>query len=256
MPELATKATQLFAELETLRSKQKIDAFTSKRLEHEAKKLLSVDAFSGYQILGALSSFSGKIAEMRENYNKALQLALTPAQKSIVLHNHSIVLKDAGYLTEAVELSSQSYDLEAAELKLSNFVETCYRAGLFHRAIQYMSRVVLPKEIDFSQTIPLIVSFMDKHGVQDEELQKMIEIAVSVLHEHRFFDFRSIYIGLVSDGDFTWFQYVISVDCSVEEMVAMDCELATRLAEAELPKNLLSNFLVTYKFAEDDDETY
>lgn len=256
MPELATKATQLFAELDVLRSTPKIDAFTLKRLEHEAKKLLAVDAFNGYQILGALFGFSGKISEMRENYDRALKLALTSAEKSMALHNYSIALKDTGYLTEAVELSSQSYDLEAAELKLSNFVETCYRAGLFHRAIQYMGRVVLPKEIDFSQTIPLIVSFMDKYGVQDEELQKMIEIAISVSHAHNFFNFRNMHTKFVSDEDSTWFEYVISVDCSVEEMVEMDCELATRLADAELPKNLLSNFLVTYKFAENDDESH
>lgn len=255
MPELATKAMQLFAELDILRSTPKIDAFTLKRLEHEAKKLLSVDACSGYLLLGALSSFSGKISEMRENYDKALKLASTSAEKSIALHNYSTSLRDTGYFAESVELAFQALNLDAGDWRKLNFASSCYKAGSLHRAIQYVENIVLLNQ-ELSQQIIAVVKFMDEHGVRDEELQKMIEIAISVLHEHHFFDFRNIFIGITSDGDFTWFEYVISVDCSVEEMVEMDCELATRLAEAELPKNLLSNFLVTYKFVENNDESH
>ncbi len=252
MPELATKATQLFAELDILRSTPKIDAFTLKRLEHEAKKLLAVDAFRGYQILGALFGFSGKISEMRENYDRALKLALTPAEKSIALHNYSTSLENAGYFAESVELAFQVLSLGTGYLQKLAFLWSCYRAGSLHRAIQYVENIALLDQ-ELSRQIVAVVKFMDEHGVRDEELQKMIEIAVSVLHAHDFFDFRNISIGFSSDEESAWFRYVIRVARSVEEVVEMKYELATQLAEVDLPMNLLSNFLVTYQCVGDED---
>lgn len=253
MPELATKSAQLFDELKKLHYQSKIDEITLKRLEREAKKLLAVDALNGYQILGALCGFAGRIAEMRENYDKALQLALTPAERATALHNYATSLGDTGYFSEAAELAFQAQNLEPSSYQLSYFVSKCCVAGLFHRAVQYIE-ATLDKKL--FESVISVTQFMNTHGVQDEELQKMIEIAVSVLRERHFFDFRNVSTGFSSDEESTWFQYVISVDCSVEEMVEMDYELATRLAEADLPINVLSNFLVTYQFLEDADETH
>lgn len=253
MPELATKAMQLFAELDILRSTPKIDAFTLKRLEHEAKKLLSVDAFRGYQILGALFGFSGKISEMRENYDKALKLAPTPAEESMALNNYSASLLVTGYFAESVELVFQALNLDTGDLHKLNFALSCYKTGSLHRVIQYVENIVLLNQ-ELSQQIIAVVKFMDEHGVRDEELQKMIEIAISVLHAHDFFDFRNMYMytRFISDESSTCFCYVIKVDRSVEEIVDMKYELASQLAEIDLPINLLSNFLVTYECAEED----
>jgi tetratricopeptide (TPR) repeat protein len=251
MPELATKTTQLFAELDVLRSKPKIDAFTLKRLEHEAKKLLSVDAFSGYQLLGALSSFSGRVSEMRENYDKALKLASTPAEKSVALNNYSASLLVTGYFAESVELVFQALNLDAGDLHKLNFALSCYKSGSLHQAIQHIENLARLDQ-DLSQQIIAVVKFMDEHGVRDEELQKMIEIAISVLHARNFFNFRNMRTAFVSDEDSTWFCYVIKVDRSVEEVVDMRYELAGQLAEVDLPMNLLSNFLVTYECAEEE----
>lgn len=255
MPELATKSAQLGDELKKLHYQSKIDEITLKRLEREAKKLLAVDALNGYQILGVLCGFAGRIAEMRENYDKALQLALTPAERATALHNYATSLGDTGYFLESVERALQSRSLEPTDFRLPNFASMCCTSGLFHLASQYI-KYINRLDQKVSQHIVTVVQFMDKYGVQDEELQKMIEIAVSVLHERHFFDFRNVSTGFSSDEESTWFQYVISVDCSVEEMVEMDYELATRLAETDLPINVLSNFLVTYQFLEDADEPH
>jgi hypothetical protein len=251
MPELATKATQLFDGLETLRSKSKVDTLILRHLEHEAKKLLSVDAFRGYQILGALSSLSGKVSEMRENYGKVLKLASTPAEELMALHNYSTSLGGTGYFAESVELAFQALNLDAGDWRKLNFASSCYKAGSLHRAIQYVENIVLLNQ-ELSQQIIAVVKFMDEHGVRDEELQKMVEIAVSVLHAHDFFNLRNIHTEFVSDESSTWFCYVIKVDRSVEEIVDMKYELASQLAEIDLPINLLSNFLVTYECAEEE----
>jgi len=251
MPELATKATQILAELDVLRSKLEIDAVTLKRLERDAKSVLKVDAFRGYQLLGALFGFSGKVSEMRENYDRALKLALTPAEKSMALHNYSVSLDNAGYFTESVELAFQVLNLGAEDLQKLAFAWSCYRAGSFHRATQYIENIALLDQ-KLSQQIIAVVKFMDEHGVRDEELQKMIEIAISVLHARNFFNFRNMRTAFVSDEDSTWFCYVIKVDRSVEEVVDMRYELAGQLAEVDLPMNLLSNFLVTYECAEEE----
>lgn len=253
MPELATKAEQLFAELETLRSTPEINPFTFKRLQREANGLLKVDALSAYQILGVLSGFAGHIAEIRKNYERALQLATTSLKKSEALYNYAASLSYVGYFAESVEFIDQAQTLVTIpDFRLLDSVQMYSRAGLFHRAKQHIDKIeLLDKEL--SKVIFSIMQFMDKHAVHDESYQKLLEIAVSVLHQHQFFNFhsRNIVIGFAEDDNSRWFRYVIKVNRPVGEIVEMKYELACQLAEMDLPLNLLSHFIVTYQCAEE-----
>jgi hypothetical protein len=252
MPALATKTAELLERLEHLRTTPEIDPFTLKRLQREAHNLLKADAFSAYQILGALEGFTGNIKEMRRNYEIARSLALTERDKSRVLHNYTVSLSDTGYFSEAALLQAESHhQIETAKFDLSHPVQDHLRAGLFHQVAQYAEQATnLDDKLFFY--ILSVTQFMDKHEVSDQELQRLIEIAVSVLHEHQFFNFyfRNIIIEFAADESSRWFRYVIKVNRSVEEVVEMEYELACQLAEIDLPLNLLSNFITTYECAE------
>ena len=248
MPELATKTDQLFKEINRLQFTHKIDGFTLIRLEKEALKLLNIDAFSSYQLLGTLAGFKGEITSIHENYKKALKLVVTSQDNARAFNNYAVSLFNMGCFSEAIELSVKSYEYNPPSEVIMLISSRLSYAGLIHKAADLISKHNL---IDLYFVFE-IEQFMDEHGVTDEQLQKLIEIAISVLHEHQFFDFRnSINVEFAEDENSKWLRYVIKIDRSVDEIVEMKYELACALAESDLPTELLLNFIVAYEIAEE-----
>ena len=269
MPELATKANQLYEETERLRLAPKLDTFTLNRLQREANNLLKVDAFNAYQILGALASFEGNITRVRENYEKALNLASINEDKAMILNNYAVSMGIMGYFSEAAKLGIESYNIFPSLRRAKQNIHHFMRAGLFHHAAELTHKI---DNLDLDNGLFSLISrttrFMDKHGVSDEELQKLIEITITVLHARQFFDFHynvqlgflededsqwfhNVQLGFLEDEDSQWFRYVIKVNRSVEEIIEMIYELANQLAEVDLPIKLTSNFITAYEIAEE-----
>ncbi len=249
MPELATTSNQLLQELSQLHSMRNIDQFTLKRLQKEAQSLLKSDPLNAHLFLGALAGLKGERSSIHENYKQALTLAPTNPNNAIVLSNYITSLLDIGSFSEAVEPVIKAYDYK---LPISEIVTTILaKAGLFHRVAELIRQDHLVVAAD--SFIFRTERFMDQHGVSDAELQKLIEIAISVLHAHRFFDFRStrIITEFAEEEDSQWFRYVIKINCSVEEIVDLKYELACQLAEDDLSTELLLNFITAYEFAEE-----
>jgi tetratricopeptide (TPR) repeat protein len=246
MPELATKTNQLAEEINQLRLISKIDSFTIARLEREAQKLVKIDAFSAYQLLGILASLKGDIVSLHKNYEKALKLVVTNQDNARALSNYAASLVNMGYFSEAAELSVKSYGYNPPSEVIILIPSRLTYAGLIHKAVDLIRKHNL---IEFHFVFE-IEQFMDKHGVTDEQLQKLIEIAISVLHEHQFFDFRnSINVEFAEDEYSKWLRYVIKINRSVDEIVEMKYELACALAESDLPTELLLHFIVAYEIA-------
>jgi hypothetical protein len=151
-----------------------------------------------------------------------------------------------GYFSEAAELSVKSYGYNPPSEVIILIPSRLTYAGLIHKAVDLIRKHNL---IEFHFVFE-IEQFMDKHGVTDEQLQKLIEIAISVLHEHQFFDFRnSINVEFAEDEYSKWLRYVIKINRSVDEIVEMKYELACALAESDLPTELLLHFIVAYEIA-------
>lgn len=248
MPELATKTNQLLEEINQLRLISKVDSFTFTRLEKEAQKLVKIDAFHAYQFLGILASFKEDITCVHENYKKALNFALENRDKSIVLNNYAVSLANMGYFIKAAELSIKSYEYSPPSEVIKLISSRFAYAGLFHYAANFAREYNLVSN-DFIFAIA-VEAFMDEHGVIDEELQKLIEVGISILHKHKFFNFRNaVHIEFSAGEDSKWLRYVIKIDRSIDEIVEMDYELACALAEVDFSTELLLHFIIVYEIA-------
>jgi len=243
MPELATKTNQLLDEMNSLRFKQHIDEFTLLRLEREVQKLLQIDPFNAYQFLGMLAVFREDIANVHKYYETASKLATTSGEKNILLNNYAASLCNMGYFSKAVKLSD---DITDSSIEIVKPVKVFFSAGLFHRAANFIRKHSLEND----NFIFAVEQFMNEHGVTDEQLQKLIEITISVLHKHQFFNFRNaVHIEFSSDESSIWLSYIIKVDRSIEEIVEMDYELACAIAEEDFPTDLLLHFIPVYEVA-------
>jgi hypothetical protein len=229
-----------------LRFKPKVDEFTLLRLEKDAQKLLRVDPFNAYQLLGMLSCFKGKINDMHESYKKALNLAITKEDKELVLDNYAASLYNTGYFSQSAELSSKIYNISFPVKLIESINDRFFYAGLFHQVANFSRKYNLPS----NSFIFKIESFIDKYNIKDEQIQKVIKIAISVLHNHHIFNFHNaVYLELSSDESSTWLSYIIKVNRPVEEIVEMDYELACALAEEDFSSDLLLHFVPVYEVA-------
>lgn len=256
MPVLATKTSEILKELDDLRSKRKkVDTFTLQRLQKEAEKLLQVNAFHAYQILGAIASFRNKKDEVQANYEKALKLAPADEDRAITLNNYATSIGIMGYFSEAVTLSLKASNFSSSFQFIEQSINKLIKVGLFHRAAELISQLD-----SFDSTLSTLIlramQFMDRHSVSDEELQQVIEVTISVLQARQIFDFYQpvIQMEFVTDEESEWFHYSIEVGCSVDEIVEMEYELACQLAELELPLELALYFVTGYEIAEEYDD--
>lgn len=233
-------------------------------MEQKANLLLEQDKITAYQFLGDLASFKGDINNVHSYYEKALELVKTDdAKKLIVLFDYSACLFDMGFFSKGIELSISAYNIVCNTDPLFPFVFKSIiirfmRVGLVHRAADLIRKKSNEKYLtnifnELFGDIRLIFElekFMDEHGINDELLQRLFEIGISVLHKHKFFNFRSPpLIEFSADEDSKWLCSVIKIDRSVDEIVEMKYELACALAESDLPTELLLNFIVAYEIA-------
>lgn len=250
-PQLATNASKLADEINQLLLMNNVDTFTLARLEREIDKLLQRDAFNAYVLRGALAGLKHDLQAIHESYRTALKLAIIKEDRVTVFSNYASALEWNGYFSEAVKLAMESYKVFPSAYLLQRSIELALKTGLFHQAADLI-RKHPDEQIDGSHAYFQTEQFMDEHAVSDELLQKLIEIAIAVLHKCGFFNFHRD--GMIrpeydKDEDSQLFYYIITVNRSMEEVIDMNYELACEIAKSGLPTTLTLNFIPVYEVA-------
>ncbi len=123
-----TKASELLKRLHIMAKAGAVDEMELRRIERDADKLLSADAFMGHQILGALAALRQDEKTARDHHRIALQLAQNSTEmQSLALYNLAVSLNVLGRHADAaaqawaaVEIGKPTEDdlAEAAELAI------------------------------------------------------------------------------------------------------------------------------------------
>lgn len=248
-PQLVTNANKLVDEINQLSLADEIDEFTFARLEREIDKLLKIEPFRAHSFRGVLASLRHDWNSMREDYQVALKLATINEDKAVVLQNHATALEWNGCFSEAAKLAVESYDTFPSTYRAQRVIELFVRTGLFHQSASFMRQYPQKLQSDNYRFFLQVEQFMDQHGVSDEMLQQLIEMAVAVLHKHEFFNFHSNLIReeLVEDESELCFCYTIKIKRSITEAVDLNYELAREIAKSGLPTSLTLNFVPMYE---------
>ena len=105
-PSPAPTSEKILASLAAMANEIDPNGFELKRLEREARKLLNVDAVSGYTALGAVASLRGDVEDVHAHHKRALNLSGESAE---ALHNYAASLTKLGEFTEALEVARRAY---------------------------------------------------------------------------------------------------------------------------------------------------
>jgi len=253
-PQRATNSKKLLEEIERLRLSDEIDEFTFARLEREIDKLLKVEPLISYTLNGILAGLRCDLSSIHKNFQTALNLAIMKEDKATVLDNYATSMWINGYFSEASKLGMESYENFPSLHFAQQNILRLGAVGLFHQATNLIrKRPPNEQDNDKRRFFFEVEQFMDQQDVSDESLQQLIEMAIAVLHKHKFFNFRdhdgATQMELVGDESDLCFCYTIKVKGSMAEVIDLNYELAREIAKSGLPTSLTLNFVPMYEVA-------
>lgn len=221
---------------------------TLTHLKNKANRLLkSEEVIDAYIALGILASLEGQIEQLHANYKQALHRS--PYLLS-TMASYASSLAYVGYFSEAADLMLQAYHTsENKSTYLDDTICFCGIAGRFHQIGKLLLNVndTVSRSNQTHRLCQLaeeVIAFMDEKEVGDEELEKLIKLTMSVLHQHHIYVASNhIQMSLFADASYKWFHYGVLVPESVETVLDLDVELASKIDSENLSKNLTSYFI-------------
>lgn len=246
-----TKASELIEKINALLHQEERDEFTLRKTKSEAENLRSSDAFSAYVSLGMLASLENDENGMRKNHLAALKLQPNDSNGNL---NYSTSLNNLGFYSEAKEYAHNAYEGNRGNSTiLSYLIERCFKSGRVSEARNWLEKweTEFPKGACESKEIILKASkLLDSHGVNDDDVEKLVNLSSSVLHRHQIYPHRAK-TETLTDEESHWLNYTLEVQRPPEEIVNLIFESAMELAKSNIPSQVTDAVIVTYSSALD-----
>jgi tetratricopeptide (TPR) repeat protein len=219
------------------------------QFKNEAQKYVQSDNVDAYLAIGTLAGLEGNIDALQANYQQAI--TEYSAKHAYILMLYAKCLTPYGFWEQVADFHHQAYRLSPLKNYLDDAIYFYGLAGHFHQVaskLKTWDKVSPQVAHRFSQLAGDVVKFMDERNVSDADLERLINVALLLIRQHKLSIAASmINISLLEDEDSQWFHYGIPLHESVEKMVELDFELADRIAEEKLPVNLTGYFVPTFE---------
>lgn len=220
------------------------------QLKKEALQCSQFNDVDGYLARTVLAGLDGNLNAIHSNYQQAITSFSNQHAFSLAVYAKSLML--FGLFSRAADLMHKAFELSPTTLNyLDDAIYFYGLAGHFHQ-VEKLLKIWDKQNINqthrFSSIAPSVIELMDDKNVSDTDLEKLINIALSLLQPHNLTVMTSqINISLREEENDKWFYYGIPISqkLSVEEIVELDCELADSMAEKELSP-MLSAYFVTF----------
>jgi tetratricopeptide (TPR) repeat protein len=220
----------------------------------ERQEHIHKNDFDDYLALGSLAGLEGDIEAIHKNYQQAI--AVSSARHADILTLYAKCLTPFGLFAQAAELMSQAYYFSHHLDFLADAIQFYGLAGRFHQVADLLKtweQVSPNKTHPFSNDALKIMAFMDEQQVSDDDLQGLIDLAMSILRQNQLTVVpEQIEVDLYADESSQWFHYGILLHESVEKVVKMDAELADKTVE-ECPSQIIKGgFVPLFKAMEEE----
>ena len=244
-----TKASELFKLLNVLFLGEDRDEFTLRKIKKETEALRSSDAFAAYILLGGLASLEHDVEGMRRNHSKAIKIRPDDPDANI---NYASSLKNLGFYTEARKFAERAYLADQTYLRtLNDLIEMCWASGRVREAMKWLRRWKLEehgKANDTREATIRATELLDENGVSDDEVERLVQLKLSVLHKEKIYPSRSIGVPM-EDEESRWLNYLVEVRLSPKEVVELNFKAADKLAKSDIPTSVTNSVIVTFTSA-------
>ncbi len=246
-----TIGNQLIGKLNSLRtSNQDISAFEIAAIRREAKKLLDVDAFHAYVVLGAIACVEGDIEAMIENHEKALRISY---DDDLALRNYASSLGQSWMIDEQVNIFERMITSNIAPLFAN-------RAAAFSRELQgnyedakkYAEKYLeLEQSRDDTHQIELIITvcqLIKDLGIPSVDVSDYAQAAIDVMKNNRV---HPEYVDYFQSPDNELIRSIV-VDVDVDRVSEMNDQFAFLLSQQSFSKETIRYFGASFVKGEAD----
>jgi hypothetical protein len=254
--QLAFKETEFFEQINQFINGTP-DSSILAQLRNKAQQRSQFNDVDGYLARGMLAGLEGDVDAINTNYQQAVTTFSNQHAFSLAIYAKSLTL--FGQFIQAADLMHKAFELSPSTL--SYLDDTIYFHGLaghFHQVgelLKLWDKQNTNKTHRFSQLSQEIIQFMDAKNVTDTDLEKLLSIALSLLRQHHLTIVTSqTDISLLEEENSQWFHYGIPIQQAlpVEKMVALDFELADKMADESLSPTLSAYFVIMFERMDDN----
>jgi tetratricopeptide (TPR) repeat protein len=225
----ATKITELLEQANALLHQEVRDEVAIRRLEQEAKRLANADPVASHAFRGMLAALKRDPIAMREHFRVALSVA--PGDVNVA-RNYSVCLNNLGYFSEAREMATKAYELRRGDLdNLDRLIRFSFASCRFDLAVEWLAEwaKLSPKEPHTVETDGRqIHAFLEAGHVEAQDLERLLQLTMSVLHDAGIYDVAGT-PRILEDDESAWLSIWISIDQPVERVLELNLALVSRL---------------------------
>lgn len=247
-PTPAKKSSELIKQLNKLTVQETPSEFELRRIQSEAKKLISVDAAGSYLLLGMVHALREQPEEMRAAHENAIRLA---SQEDLVdaYDNYSVSLDRLGFRDESYKILKKAYQYAQNDPSLvGRLVNLALLTGYFNEAVEWekaYSKLKPSEPHTHRFTILKLEDFITARGLRDEITSAYIKTACDLLQDYGITKY--IQEGEIhEDGESEWIGLSFCMDESTDKIRELQFELYDILAT--LPEVIELGALVSIRY--------
>jgi len=251
--QLAIKEPAFFNRISQLVVNVPPDPLILSQFKNETRKHIKPNDVDDYLALGTLARLEKDIEAIHTNYQQAIFASEVKHAYALVLY--AKCLAPFGLFSQAADLMHQAYNFCNNVEFFADTIHLYGLAGRFHQVgelLKTWDKVSPLEQHQFSQLADNVIAFMDKQQVSDDDLQGLVDIAMSILRQNQLtVTPEKIEIELFY-GEELWFHYGIPLYEPMKKVVDWNFELADR-SVYECPSQIIKgNFAPSFEAVGDE----
>lgn len=204
-------------------------------LKNKAHDILIIDVYQGYIALGVLASLEGNVEAIHTHYQQAIE---NFSRKPELVASYAESLARVGHFSPAAELMLEAYYLSPSTLNyLDKAIQLCGIVGRFHfigELLRIREKINPQNTHPFASNTKQIIQWMKKTKVTDDQLEKLINLALSLLQQY-FIVITPRHVEMNLDEDQQKLHYKIHLAEKTETILEITNRLTQQLIAAGLP---------------------
>jgi tetratricopeptide (TPR) repeat protein len=232
--QFVAQETEFWEQINHLLATDRRDPVILSRLKNQAHDIFNLDAYEGHIALGVIASLEGNVEAIHAHYQQAIE---DFSRKPELVASYAESLARVGHFSPAAELMLEAYYLSPSTLNyLDKAIQLCGIVGRFQfisELLRIRGKINLWQTPPFATNIEQILQWMKQNQVTDDQLEKQINLALSLLQQyHILITPRHVEIAL--DEDQRKLYYKIHLAESTETIT----KIITQLNQPTIATNL------------------
>jgi len=239
----------LWKQLNQFLNTEKIDSIALDEFKNQLESIFALrKTLDVYLLLGAVASLENNLDEVHHYYQQAIEEF---SKKADILASYAESLARIGHFSAATDLMLEAYYLLPGGIDyLEEAIYLCGVTGRFHFVNELLRIKVKLESINassFQTLIKEIVQFMDEKQVTDEELEKLINTTLTLLHRYNI-NVKPQQISFsMEQKESKWFRYAIQINTPINEIIQLNSEVAEELLFAGISQAARTYFLPIFE---------